>query len=776
MIIFSRSFAKFSRIVVLTSVCCMLTACAGGGGGGAGGSPAASNMPRFAYVTNSNDNSVSIYTVNASTGQLRHNGYVATGNIPYSVSVDPSGRFAYVANLGGNSVSTYAINASTGALSRVGADVATGTAPYSVTVHPSGRFAYAASEASETVSAYRIDASSGALTQIDCGGGVGCYGANFATGSSPFPVTVDPSGKFAYVVNNGSNDISAYAINASSGALVRVNCGGGAGCNGANFAAATNPYGIAIDPTGRFVYITNTNTDSVSIYTINTSNGALTTISTGVVAGTFPVSITVDPTGKFAYVANQSSGDVSAYAINTSTGLLAQIGCGGGTGCVGANFAAGSAPVAVSVDASSKFVYVVNYGSNDISTFAIGTTGALTRLETMRSRNAATAIAMVKGTAAVTYTPKFAYAANLASNDVSAYNINAGSGTLSQIDCGGGAGCNGANFAAGSFPLSVTVGPSGQFAYVANAASSNVTLYAVNAVSGALASTGAIAAGTGSRSVGIDPSGRFAYVANASVDSISAYNVSATTGALAQIDCGGGVGCSGMNFTTGLLPVLVTIDPTGKYAYVPNVSSNSVSAFAIDPASGALAAIDCGGGVGCSGAHFAAGTAPVGVSVDASGKYAYVPNETSNDVTAYAINSASGALVQINCSGGSGCNGSNFAAGTGPSSMAIAPQGRFAYVANGNSNDVSAYAISPATGALTRIHCSGAGCNGVNFLVGTRPSSISIDASGRFAYVANNGGNVSAYAIDNVTGALTGIGTIAAGTGPSAVTTTGILQ
>jgi 6-phosphogluconolactonase len=35
-------------------------------------------------------------------------------------------------------------------------------------------------------------------------------------------VAIDPTGKFAYVVNDSSNDVSAYTIEASSGALTQV--------------------------------------------------------------------------------------------------------------------------------------------------------------------------------------------------------------------------------------------------------------------------------------------------------------------------------------------------------------------------------------------------------------------------------------------------------------------------------------------------------------------------------------------------------------------------
>ena len=135
--------------------------------------------PRFAYVANSVDNTVSIYTVNAATGQLRANGYVAAGTGPQSVTVDPSGKFVFVANSGSANVSVYTINASNGGLTGVGA-VAAGTNPYSVTVDPTGKFAYVANFGSNNVSAYTINATTGVLTSV---------GAAVAAGNNPKSVT-----------------------------------------------------------------------------------------------------------------------------------------------------------------------------------------------------------------------------------------------------------------------------------------------------------------------------------------------------------------------------------------------------------------------------------------------------------------------------------------------------------------------------------------------------------------------------------------------------------
>jgi hypothetical protein len=92
----------------------------------------------------------------------------------------------------------------------------------------------------------------------------------------------------------------------------------------------------------------------------------------------------------------------------------------------------------------------------------------------------------------------------------------------------------------------------------------------------------------------------------------------------------------------------------------------------------------------------------------------------------------------------------------------------FAYVANNNSNNVSAYTIDGATGALTPIP-------GSPFPAGLYPDSVTVDPTGQFAYVANAGSNnVSAYTIDGTTGALTPVpgSPFAAGVGPISVTTT----
>ena len=492
-----RTFAASHRtllasLTLMVGWLFLLQACGGGGGGGGGGAPSPSNVPRFAYVANQSDNTISMYTVNATTGQLRHNGYVLAGTGPSSVSVDRMGKFAYVANQSSNDISAYLIG-TRGTLTQIdcgsvagavcnGMNFAAGTTPQFVTVDPTGKFAYVVNQTTDNISAFTINATSGALLPIT--------GSPFPTGTTPMSVAIDPTGKFAYVTNSfgiTGNSVTAFSINASTGALTEIDQNGASA--GTTVATGNTPVSISIDRTGKFAYVANINSDDVSAYTINATTGALTQINCGggagcngtnFAAGTDPQSVTVDPTGKFVYVANANSQDVSAYTLNATTGALTEIdqdSSGAGT-----TVPTGVGPMSVSVDPSGKFAFVTNFVSNDVSTYSINaTTGALTALSPVRSRSGGMAMAMTKGTSAVRYTPRFAYVANFNSDNATTFSINPSTGALTEA---------GTEVAAGDGPQSVTVDPTGRFAYVANEGTDNVTTFSIDPSTGALTEVG----------------------------------------------------------------------------------------------------------------------------------------------------------------------------------------------------------------------------------------------------------------------------------------------
>src|SRR5947209_10038001 len=127
--------------------------------------------------------------------------------------------------------------------------------------------------------------------------------------------------------------------------------------------------------------------------------------------------------------------------------------------------------------------------------------------------------------------------------------------------------------------------------------------------------------------------------------------------------------------------------------------------------------------------------------------FVYVANRLSNNVSGYAIDAATGSLVPI--------PGSPFAAGLHPVDIAADRSGRFLNVANMGDpptsvfGNLSAYQIDPVIGALTAV-------GGSPFATSLFPEGVTVHPTGRFVYVAN-AGDVPAFSVNPASGFLTPI-------------------
>ncbi len=689
---------------------------------------------RFAYAVNDQDSTVSIYTVDAASGRLRHNGYLPVGgNNPRAVAVDPTNRFVFVSNHGSPSgIRTYAIDAASGALSQSSfrsSDIA-----YSMAFDPTGAFLFAAGFAgAQNVLAYSIDPVSGALTAVP--------GSPFTAGSFPAAVAVHPSGGLLYVVNSGSDDVSAFAINAADGSLVSAG----------TFSAGSYPQKLSIDPSGRFLYVVNANSGNISVYSINIADGGLTEVagspfSTGI--GN-PNSLVVSPTGRFAYLTGVS-GSVAAFNIDPGTGVL--------TAVAGSPVSSGTWPADVAVDAAGAFVYVANSGSHDLSVFKVDpVSGALTAGGKISARNAPFRIAVAHGAAPATYLPRYAYAANAGSGDISQYTIGS-DGALTSMAT--------PTVAAGSQPRSVTVDPFGKFAYAANYVSNTISAFTVSAITGELTEVAGspFAAGTSPTAVRVDTSGRFVYASNygwPAAGSVSAYAINPASGALTPL--------AGSPFAAGNGSSSLAVDPAGRFVYASNLLNDTVTAFSINSISGVLSRIDFDAGTAGTQDLAVTNARPVAIRVDPTGRFTYLATACGNP-WAFTINATSGTLTRVDSDPGGLCGASADAA----DSLVDDPLGRYLYLANYNaSNAVSAYGIDGVTGALAAVA-------GSPFTAENGVRSVSIDPSGKYAYTANassGSNNISQYMVGQ-NGSLTALTspTTAAGAYPQSIVTTGTVQ
>jgi len=336
-------------------------------------------------------------------------------------------------------------------------------------------FAYVLNDGDNTISMFTVDSCTGHLAPTTP--------ATVATGANNFgseEMAVDPAGKFVYVANLGSNatdlaTVSMYTINSSTGVLTPT--------TPATVATGFFPQGIAIDPSGKFVYTANSDDNTVSMFTINSSTGVLTpTTPPSVATGWSPLSVTVDPSGRFAYAANQDDDTVSMYSVNASTGVL--------TPLTPATVPTGGSPFGVTVDPSGKFAYVPNAydPNNTVSQYTVDSvTGVLTP-------NTPSAVTAGGSPTSVAVDPsgKFAYVVNRQDNTVSMFTINPSTGSLTL---------NG-TIATGTQPFRILVDPSGKFAYVTNENSASVSIYTLNS-DGTLTEAGAASTGSAPVSVAV---------------------------------------------------------------------------------------------------------------------------------------------------------------------------------------------------------------------------------------------------------------------------------
>jgi 6-phosphogluconolactonase len=312
-------------------------------------------------------------------------------------------KFAYVANFQNataGSISIFSINSTTGLLTSVGSAVSTASNGPAALVTVAGKFLYSANDAG-TVSAFTVNSSTGALTTIS--------GSPFNTaGSNPNAITADTSGKFLYVANSGSDDISAFSIDATSGSLTQI---GNPVLTGASSGTSGPPVGLATHPNGKFLYAA-LDSSGVSIFSINATTGALTFVNTvPAQSGAHPQSITVEKTGKFAYVADGASA-VDEYSVDSTTGNLTLLASPNST--VGA----GTVPIVITSDSTGSHVYVASQGSNNAFSFGILTTGALSTIGT------AVATGASPSSIAIESSGKFVYVTNFSgSPDISIFSI-----------------------------------------------------------------------------------------------------------------------------------------------------------------------------------------------------------------------------------------------------------------------------------------------------------------------------------------------------------------
>lgn len=268
------------------------------------------------------------FTRDASTGRLSPlNEQPSYGADPCHIGVDPAGRFLLLANYSSGSVAAIPLgpNGELGNAGQVLQHEGTGSPhprqqgphAHATVLDPTRRFALAVDLGLDRVFVYRIEDSTGMLRAHDPPYTV------VAAEAGPRHLAFAPDGESAYLVNELDSTLSACTWDSNAGALRVVQTVSTLpdGFHGVNFAAA-----VRVEPSGRFVYVSNRGHDSIALF--EREAGAITVTPRGHTScgGRTPRDFAIVTGGELLLVANQESHSVAAFTIDRQSGALSPTG------------------------------------------------------------------------------------------------------------------------------------------------------------------------------------------------------------------------------------------------------------------------------------------------------------------------------------------------------------------------------------------------------------------------------------------------------------------
>jgi 6-phosphogluconolactonase len=307
----------------------------------------------------------------------------------------------------------------------------------------SSHFVYAAIPNANQIAAFREDPYSGVLTQLS--------GSPYTVGDGVRSVALHPSGKFLYAANPGQdeNDVSLFQIN-SNGTLNE---------QFPRTPVGTGPQFLAVDTAGAYLYVANALSNSISVFSIDSSSGALTAVNGSPFSTNLSLSsMVLAPSGNFLYISasNQAFGLIAVFSI--TAGVIS-------SSPVFLTQTADNSPTGMTIDPTGTYLYAANGGIDSISIYTIGANGALTQVQGSpladSSQHPVALITDPKG--------QFLYVANQGSGNIGTYSITAGTGFPAAVQD--------APFASEAQPSVLAMDSNGKYLYVGNQTSGGVQAF-----------------------------------------------------------------------------------------------------------------------------------------------------------------------------------------------------------------------------------------------------------------------------------------------------------
>ena len=213
---------------------------------------------------------------------------IPVGRNAHAIRTDESNRSVYVPTLGSDQIFQFSFDPASGRLAPctpAAVQLPDGTGPRHFVTSPDNRFVYVLSELLGSVTAYAREGESGTLSEIGRYSGLP-PGSQLVPGAprlAPNPadtapprnrerdiwaadIHLRPDGKFLYTSERTGSTLSAFSVDAASGALRYLG----------STPTELQPRGFAIAPDGGFLVACGERSETVSVHAIDAASGALT--------------------------------------------------------------------------------------------------------------------------------------------------------------------------------------------------------------------------------------------------------------------------------------------------------------------------------------------------------------------------------------------------------------------------------------------------------------------------------------------------------------------
>ena len=244
---------------------------------------------------------------------------------PAHLSLDEAGGTALVANYGGGSIAVLPI-AADGKLegptqfiqhtgSSVNPDRQKEPHAHQILTDPSNHFVYVADLGIDKIMIYRFDAATRALAAA------APPSAALKPGAGPRHMAIAASGRFAYVINELTCTVTAFTRDTSTGALTEMQTVSTLPA-GAAMQRGYSTAEIMLSPTGAFLYGSNRGHDSITVFAVDKASGRLSFAGNTPTGGKTPRGFGIEPGGGYLLAGNQNSDSVVVFRIDRATGKL----------------------------------------------------------------------------------------------------------------------------------------------------------------------------------------------------------------------------------------------------------------------------------------------------------------------------------------------------------------------------------------------------------------------------------------------------------------------